>query len=131
MNDSKLPAPATSPASAGSAAFTRIIELCEEHQNADIEGKESEAIMDDSDRMIACILGVAIDALAKQEQVFAALKDANDLCRSAYQVAIREGRETNWPSFRDRLSESLAHQHRVMYPPNAAMSDCAGGKLKS
>ena len=60
------------------------------------------------------------DVLAAEvRKLRAALRDANDLCRSAYQVAIREGRETNWSSFRDCLSESLDRQHRVMYPPNA------------
>lgn len=58
------------------------------------------------------------DVLAAEvRKLRTALKDANDLCRSAYQVAIREGRETNWPAFRDCLSESLDRQHRVMYPP--------------
>lgn len=59
------------------------------------------------------------DVLAAEvRKLRTALRDANDLCRSAYQVAVREGRETNWPAFRDRLSESLDRQHRVMYPPN-------------
>lgn len=59
------------------------------------------------------------DVLAAEvRKLRTALKDANDLCRSAYQVAVREGRETNWPAFRDCLSESLDRQHRVMYPPN-------------
>ena len=60
------------------------------------------------------------DVLAAEvRKLRTALKDANDLCRSAYQVAVREGRETNWPAFRDCLSESLDRQHRVMYPPNS------------
>lgn len=47
-----------------------------------------------------------------------ALEDANGMCRSAYQVAVREGRQTCWATFRDRLHESLERQHRVMFPEN-------------
>jgi hypothetical protein len=50
----------------------------------------------------------------------AALVDANDLCRSASEIAKRKGKATRWPAFRDCLSESLERQHRVMYPPNVA-----------
>lgn len=58
------------------------------------------------------------DVLAAEvRKLRTALKDANDLCRSAYQVAMREGHKTNWPAFRACLSESLDRQHRVMYPP--------------
>ena len=63
--------------------------------------------------------GVNTDELLKErDRLQAALKDANDLCRSAYQVAKRNGRKTNWPAFRDCLRESLERQHAVMYPPN-------------
>ena len=51
-------------------------------------------------------------------QLQIALKDANDLCRAAYQIAKRDGKNTNWKSFRDCLSESLDRQHRVMHPKN-------------
>ena len=67
------------------------------------------------------------DVLAAEvRKLRAALQDANDLCRSAYQVAVREGRETNWNAFRDCLSESLDRQNRVMYPPNARTERPAG-----
>ena len=63
----------------------------------------------------------------------AALVDANDLCRSAMQIANRERKRlafqphqqenaTNWETFRDCLSESLDRQHRVMYPPNVKLT---------
>jgi hypothetical protein len=53
------------------------------------------------------------------------LKDANELCRSAMEIAKRDGRDTNWETFRARLQESLLRQHAVMYPPNADRSDGA------
>ena len=48
----------------------------------------------------------------------AVLKDANDMCRSAMQIALRDGKETNWPAFRAQLEASLKRQHAIMYPPN-------------
>jgi len=44
-----------------------------------------------------------------------ALDDANGICRSAYQIAERNG-SADWPTFRARLAESLWRQHKVMYP---------------
>ena len=47
-----------------------------------------------------------------------ALKDANDMCRSAMEVAKRDGKATNWETFRAKLHESLLRQHAIMYPQN-------------
>lgn len=47
-----------------------------------------------------------------------ALKDANEFCRIAYDVALRDGKGTNWQSLRYALQVSLDRQHRAMYPPN-------------
>lgn len=49
----------------------------------------------------------------------ATLEDANGLCRSAMMIAERGG-EANWPTFTDRLRESLERQHAVMHPPENA-----------
>lgn len=46
------------------------------------------------------------------------LKDANHMCRSAMEIAKRDGKDTNWETFRARLQESLLRQHAAMYPPN-------------
>jgi hypothetical protein len=35
------------------------------------------------------------------------LRAANDLLRSAYQIAVRDGSETNWPAFLRRLESEL------------------------
>ena len=42
------------------------------------------------------------------------LETANDLCRSANEIAKRNGAETNWEAFRKKLSISLKKQHIVM-----------------
>jgi hypothetical protein len=39
---------------------------------------------------------------------------ANGALRSAWQVAERDGRETNWPSFRESLRASLEASHAAI-----------------
>lgn len=55
-----------------------------------------------------------------------ALSDANDLCRSAYQIADRIVDQygavyggTNFAAFRDRLKESLERQHKILCAESA------------
>jgi len=50
------------------------------------------------------------------DELKTALEDANGLCRTAYQIAMRDGAATNWQGFRDSLLASLKRQHAVMYP---------------
>lgn len=42
------------------------------------------------------------------------IKEANEVCRSAYQIASRGGAETNWPPFADRLGAALERQHKIL-----------------
>jgi hypothetical protein len=51
---------------------------------------------------------------AKAEKLFEALKDANDLCRSAFSVSSRAGRDTNFWALTGRLKESLERQHKAL-----------------
>ena len=44
------------------------------------------------------------------------LAEANEICRSAHEIAKRDGAETNWEAFRNRLSVALTNQHAIMYP---------------
>lgn len=37
--------------------------------------------------------------------------EANSLLRSAYQIALREGKETNWEAFKGRVYEELVREH--------------------
>ena len=43
-----------------------------------------------------------------------ALREANEVCRSAYQIAVRDGRETNWDAWIARLEKSLRLQHAAL-----------------
>lgn len=61
-------------------------------------------------------------------RLVATLEDANNLCRSAMQIAQRDGAVTNWGAFRDRLGESLKQQHRVMYPEQNASVEASPTK---
>lgn len=45
-----------------------------------------------------------------------ALKEPNDLLRSAYQIALRGGKDTNWQSVEARLADELEREHKIMYP---------------
>jgi hypothetical protein len=43
-----------------------------------------------------------------------ALEDANDLCRSAMQIALRHGLSTNWNAFSEKLLASLERQRAAL-----------------
>lgn len=43
-----------------------------------------------------------------------ALQRANELTRSTYQVARREGDQTNWKEFRGAIERELEEQHRIL-----------------
>jgi hypothetical protein len=44
------------------------------------------------------------------------LTNANELLRSAYQIAKREGESTNWEAWVYQLKNGLDDQHAVMHP---------------
>lgn len=44
------------------------------------------------------------------------LQEANEVCRSASSIAQREGKYTEWDSFRYRLQKVLEAQHSALYP---------------
>ena len=44
------------------------------------------------------------------------LAEANELLRSAWQIANRGGKETDWPAWRAKLEESLKRQHDALHP---------------
>jgi hypothetical protein len=41
---------------------------------------------------------------------------ANEIIRSAFQVADRKGEKTNWESFKESLRVELEREHKIMYP---------------
>lgn len=44
-----------------------------------------------------------------------ALVDTNEVLRTTYQIALRNGANTNWPPFTSRVEDILERQHRILY----------------
>lgn len=53
---------------------------------------------------------------AENTRLWSALKEANEVLRSAHSVASRQGAETNWESFTRRIDGVLKEQHALMFP---------------
>ncbi len=51
---------------------------------------------------------------AREIELLAALKGANEICRSAFQIAERQGRDTNWATFCEQLVQQLKIQQRLV-----------------
>lgn len=47
------------------------------------------------------------------ENLIEELAQANSLLRSAYSIALREGKETNWEAFRNQLKNTLERQQEL------------------
>lgn len=62
---------------------------------------------------------VATATTNRELKLEAALKGANEICRSMAAIADREGAETNWEAFRKQLAKQLKIQHAIQYPPKA------------
>lgn len=62
-----------------------------------------------------------------EEAVRLALVEPNSLLRSAYAIAKRDGKDTNWESFRKLLLKELEIEHKIMYPL-AALTQKQGEK---
>lgn len=43
------------------------------------------------------------------------LFESNELLRSSYSIALREGQETNWPAYKTKLYELLKRQQQYLY----------------
>lgn len=44
------------------------------------------------------------------------VREANEICRSAHEIASRQGADTNWKAFTERLSVVLKNQHAALHP---------------
>jgi hypothetical protein len=44
------------------------------------------------------------------------LEKPNQLLRSMWQIAERDGYKTNWEDFRKQLKTELEREHKIMYP---------------
>ena len=47
------------------------------------------------------------------------IKESNGLLRSAFMIAKRDGKETNWEAWRKQLEITLTRQHKMMYGEKA------------
>lgn len=56
------------------------------------------------------------------EKQKAALAEANEVLRSAYSVAARQGKETNWEAFTNRVDGVLKAQHPMIFGRERAES---------
>jgi hypothetical protein len=43
------------------------------------------------------------------------VKESNGLLRSTYQIASRDGKDTNWDAFKKQVYSALDRQHKMMY----------------
>ena len=58
---------------------------------------------------------VLLSVYGKLKRAEAEIKASNDLLRSAWMIAKRDGNETNWEAWRKQLDIALARQHEIMY----------------
>ena len=55
------------------------------------------------------------DKYKETEHLIKEIKESNDLLRSAFMIAKRDGKETNWEAWHNQLSVALARQHAIIY----------------
>lgn len=55
-----------------------------------------------------------VKARNKVERLRLALLDAQEVCQSAYQIAQRGGKETNWQAFTKRVAKTLDRQKAAL-----------------
>ena len=82
--------------------------------------KYLERALDEIERLQDLILAyendlVLLSVYGKLERAEAEIKESNDLLRSAFMIAKRDGKETNWDAWRKQLDIALARQHKMMY----------------
>jgi len=58
---------------------------------------------------------IMLGVLEDLERLIYEVKESNDLLRSAFMIAEREGKETNWEAWKKQLEIALARQHVMMY----------------
>ncbi|WP_095090561.1 hypothetical protein [Mesorhizobium sophorae] len=62
------------------------------------------------------------ETMAASEALREALVDHNNILRSAFQIAGREGKETNWTAFAQNVSSTLAKHHATTNQARAALA---------
>jgi len=62
---------------------------------------------------------VLLSVYGKLKRIESEIKESNDLLRSAFMIAKRDGKETNWEAWRKQLNNALERQHAMMYGEKA------------
>lgn len=55
------------------------------------------------------------EAPEEKPDILEMLQESNDALRSTYSIADREGRDTNWISFKNRIKQLLEKQHKILF----------------
>ena len=58
---------------------------------------------------------VLLSVCGKLKRLESEIKESNDLLRSAFMLAKRDGEGTNWEAWRKQLEIALARQHAIIY----------------
>ena len=59
-----------------------------------------------------------IQQMALQDKNDISMTEANSLLRSAWMIANRNGEQTNWEAFKNRVYEELVREHNKTYSDN-------------
>ena len=81
-----------------------------------MQAREAQDRLDEQRNLVRDLTTVLEKRNDEIKRLSEALTEANDMLRSAYQVAKRDGAETGWEAFRTRLAAVLKKQHAIMYP---------------
>lgn len=88
------------------------LELLDEIEQLQKRVEELEAVNEDQALTISQNdYAYAVD----KEMMEAEIKESNGLLRSAFMIAKRDGKETNWEAWRKQLEIALTRQHKMMY----------------
>lgn len=79
----------------------------------------------DDDATYRARLREKLKAAPSRDDLLGALKEANEVLRSAHHIAMREGMETNWAGFLQRVQDVLANQHALLVKDHDRW--CRGG----
>ena len=99
------------PPETGSINAQYIAEACNNYPEAldEIERLQDLMLAYENDLVLLSVYG-------KLKRAEAEIKESNDLLRSAWMIAKRDGKDTNWEAFRGQLNIALERQHAMMYP---------------
>jgi hypothetical protein len=56
-----------------------------------------------------------MDALKENEILRERLKAANEVLRSAHSIAVREGKDTNWRAFLEKVKAEIVAEHEIVF----------------